>query len=458
MVYFNLSPLGCLFIGSLSEPKTNTFDSYDTAGLPLKRIVHKQTPHFIQRHSKTNTYLVVLSKPREVLGLEMPTPRSLPVFDSKFELYLYNPKTWEPVDSFKDFQVENDDNMINEHVLCVKEVWLSLPLKTGGTIRKCYIAVGTGTNQGENIACFGRILMFEVFEKPCFQYSESTYRLKCTYTRNERGPVTACNSVKGLLCLCIGPKILLFKWNGEQLIGCAFFDAKIYCTQCVVLKSFMMISDVYQSISVLYWEEETSQIIFLGRDGNQLEVLTTNFIINGTKLSFLLTDMAGNLQMLEYCPQAMGSRGGRKLLARGDFHTGRHFHSSQLLRCRDVEYSEGDGPQTRYFNFLAGADGSLVNVCPISETVYRRLHTLNSQMVYYVRHYGGLNPREFRAYKSYNDMRLASNKKNIVDGDMLWVYLQLDSNTQIRLARAIGTSPDVIINNLIQIEKMMRIF
>ena len=98
------------------------------------------------------------------MGQEMPTDRSLPVFDLKFEARLYDPKTWEICESYDNFNLLQDDNSLNERILCLKEVWLEVPLKTGGTVTRNYLAMGTGTNEGEEQSCEGKVLLFEVFK------------------------------------------------------------------------------------------------------------------------------------------------------------------------------------------------------------------------------------------------------------------------------------------------------
>jgi len=470
VVYFDTSPGGCLFVGTLSEQRTSNspLDSYD-AEIPYSRTMLKQTPRFIARHSTTNTLLVVVSKPKEIMGQEMPTERSLPVFDLKFEARLYDPKTWEICESYDNFNLLQDDNSLNERILCLKEVWLEVPLKTGGTVTRNYLAMGTGTNEGEEQSCEGKVLLFEVFKSQQAKFLDSAnaakgFRLKCTYSRAERGPVTAVGACKGLLCMCIGAKVLLYKWNGSQLIGCAFYTAKAYCVDCVSIKNYILLSDVFHSIFVVLWEEETSRIIYLGRDEAILEVLKAEFLVDGENLNFLVSDQRANLQLFNYSPTRIGSRGGKKLLLNSSIHTGRQFHHIIRLRSRKLpstawelnpykDYDPDMVPNeqvSKYFCLLGGKNGSLSTLSPVAEVVYRRLSTLTFQMMFKTRQLLGLNPREFRTFKAPGQHRSRELKKgSIVDGDFLCqTFLNLDFPSQKKLATTIGTSPDVVINNI----------
>ena len=50
------------------------------------------------------------------------------------------------------------------------------------------------------------------------------------------------------------------------------------------------------------------------------------------------------------------------------------------------------------------------------------------------------------------------NAKNIADGDLLWRFLYLDIALQKELARAIGSTPDVIIQNLLEVDLTSALF
>jgi len=89
--------------------------------------------------------------------------------------------------------------------------------------------------------------------------------------------------------------------------------------------------------------------------------------------------------------------------------------------------------------------------------VYRRLHSLHAQLTFQLAHYGGMNPRSFRAYKS-SDPRKQGQARNIVDLKLLHQFLSLDLLQQKSLAKNIGTTADNIVTNLLELDLQMRLY
>jgi hypothetical protein len=50
----------------------------------------------------------------------------------------------------------------------------------------------------------------------------------------------------------------------------------------------------------------------------------------------------------------------------------------------------------RHVTFYAGLDGSIGDIVPVSEKVFRRLEMLQTLVQSHLPHHGGLNPREYR--------------------------------------------------------------
>ena len=87
---------------------------------------------------------------------------------------------------------------------------------------------------------------------------------------------------------------------------------------------------------------------------------------------------------------------------------------------------------------------------PLEELVYRRLHSLTSQVHLTVPMTAALNARAFRSV-SVRGGRQAS-KKNVVDGQLLRVYMGLPLDEQAVLARSIGMQVDHILDIIQQLE------
>lgn len=55
--------------------------------------------------------------------------------------------------------------------------------------------------------------------------------------------------------------------------------------------------------------------------------MATEFVIDKATLTFLMADERANVVMYAYDPQAVESRGGLNLIARGDFHVGARINA-----------------------------------------------------------------------------------------------------------------------------------
>lgn len=84
---------------------------------------------------------------------------------------------------------------------------------------------------------------------------------------------------------------------------------------------------------------------------------------------------------------------------------------------------------------------------PVSEKLYKRLHLLHTRLVNGLRHAAGLNPRGYRLI--HNRHRLLVNpSKNVVDGEIVFSFLNLPKEMQEDIARGIGCTVDSIYNDL----------
>lgn len=84
----------------------------------------------------------------------------------------------------------------------------------------------------------------------------------------------------------------------------------------------------------------------------------------------------------------------------------------------------------------------------------RRLYSLTTLLTFQVRHLGGLNPRQYRAWKAAGrgDILTTNCVRNVVDIDFLLRFAGLDYALQGQLAQSIGTTPDQIVDNLLQLQ------
>ena len=324
------------------------------------------------------------------------------------------------------------------------------------------------------------------------------YRFHFVFARRERAAVTAVNCVNGLIVAAIGPKILLFRCDGTQLIGCAFLDSRIHCHQILVMKRMVLTADLFQGLDLFHWEHDIAQIQRLARDVQYRSVYTVKWMVNRSgsavggglgdggdgqnECELLVSDMQQNVHIVSYAPQCSHWRGSgsarmdpEKLYTRCMFHIGTNISDSIPLRFRDGK---------NYFNLSVCTDGSVHYLVPISDQVHGRMSTLHSQMVFFLEMDCGLNPREFR-YAANNavaardtarashimfnhsalnavhgmDCSASDVSKNIVDFDLIEKFLGLDYRTQAELTRNVGvSSSNVLVNHLSQLHRNTKWF
>jgi hypothetical protein len=151
------------------------------------------------------------------------------------------------------------------------------------------------------------------------------------------------------------PKIILHTWIGSELNGAAFFDAPLYVVSLNIVRSsnqfmlpsfwfhwksldfiinfcslihayttwsqmcrfwsilrssiymwiwlieqvknFILFGDIHKSIYFLCWKEDGAQLTLLAKDFGSLDCYATEFLIDGSTLSLLVSDSRKNLQV-----------------------------------------------------------------------------------------------------------------------------------------------------------------
>ncbi|GFS50353.1 cleavage and polyadenylation specificity factor subunit 1 [Trichonephila clavipes] len=197
-------------------------------------------------------------------------------------------------------------------------------------------------------------------------------------------------------------------------------------------------------------------------DVNPLEVYGIEFLIDNAQAGFLVSDVEKNLILFAYCPEARESFGGSKLLRKADIHLGSQVTTFFRICNRLGEIANYDRRQAailekRHVTMFATLDGGLSFILPISEKTYRRLLMLQNVLVVSIPHTGGLNPKAFRMFKSQRKL-LQNPHKNILDGDLLSMFLNLSIMEKNEVAKRIGTSSDQIIEDLLEINQCTSYF
>lgn len=457
-------PQGFLYFNRKEELRIcvlPTHLSYD-APWPVRKVPLRCTPHFVTYHLESKTYCVITStaeplksyyrfngEDKEFTEEERSDRFPFPI-QEQFCIVLFSPVSWETIPNTK---IELDQW---EHVTCLKNVSLAYEGTRSGL--KGYIVLGTNYNYGEDITSRGRILIFDIIEvvpEPGQPLTKN--RFKQIYAKEQKGPITAITQVSGFLVSAVGQKIYIWQLKDNDLVGVAFIDTQIYIHQMLSIKSLILIADVYKSISLLRFQEEYRTLSLVSRDFRPAEVFTIEYLIDNNNLGFLVADGESNFALFMYQPESRESLGGQKLIRKADFHLGQKVNSFFRIKCKNVDPANNRkqivGADKRHITMYATLDGGLGYILPVPEKTYRRLLMLQNVLLQHICHIAGLNPKAFRTYKSF--VRLQGNPaRGVIDGDLIWKYMNLPFNEKSEVAKKIGTRIPEIIEDIEEINRL----
>ncbi|XP_018805301.1 cleavage and polyadenylation specificity factor subunit 1-like isoform X2 [Juglans regia] len=438
-------------------PSVSSYDNY----WPVQKIPLKGTPHQVTYFAEKNLYPLIVSVPvhkplNQVLSSLVDQEVGHQVenhnlgSDEQHRTYTvdeYEVRILEPEKSGGPWQTMATIPMqSSENALTVRVVTL---LNTITKENETLLAIGTAYVQGEDVAARGRVLLFAVgknTDNPQNLVSE-------VYSKELKGAISALASLQGHLLIASGPKIILHNWTGTELNGIAFFDAPpLYVVSLNIVKNFILLGDVHKSIYFLSWKEQGSQLSLLAKDFGSLDCFATEFLIDGSTLSLIVSDDQKNIQIFYYAPKMSESWKGQKLLSRAEFHVGAHV--TKFLRLQMLSTSSdrsgaapGSDKINRFALLFGTLDGSIGCIAPLDELTFRRLQSLQRKLVDAVPHVAGLNPRSFRQFRT-NGKAHRSGPDSIVDCELLCNYEMLPLEEQLEIANQIGTTRSHILSNL----------
>lgn len=452
-------PNGFIYFDDSSDLKISVLPNYLTydSDWPMRKVPLRCTPKQICYHTTRKVYCLVV-KHQEVstkfyrfngedkeLTDENKGERFIYPIKDKYEVVLVAPAVWEIVPDAKIVLEEW------EHVTAFKNVSLSSEGTRSGL--KEYICVGTNYNYGEDITSRGRILLYDIIEVvPEPGQPLTRFRLKEVYTKEQKGPVSAISHVMGFLVSAVGQKIYLWQLKDNDLIGVAFMDTNIYVHEMVSVKSYILVADVYKSISLLRFQEDFRTLSLVSRDYNQLMVYSIEYVVDNQNLGFVATDTNANIIIYMYQPESRESNGGQRLMRKADYHLGQQIHSMFRMQC-SLRDKKCPNYESKHVTFYSTLDGGFGFCLPLPEKTYRRLFMLQNVLLVHSEHLCGLNPKVYRTVK--NTKKLMTNPSRcIVDGELVWSFLSLPHNEKMDVAKKIGTKVEEIIADLTEIDNV----
>ena len=344
---------------------------------------------------------------------------------------------------------------------------------------KLFIVVGAGIidKDGEDVASKGRVLLFEV-KRANVSSSVSVAELNFVYEKKIfHGPVTtlSCLNTEGKSRLIIGAgaDVNVEQWGNGKLTQVGFFRATMHILDIKLFKNFFILSDSYDSLYFLVWRESDKSLTLLAKDYDPIPVHCSGILSRGGSLDFVCHDERENLTFFQYAPGNPAARGGNKLVCHADFHLGSqtndlssHFCRSSLLinsatpsstltalKQQDTFFGKADDDQRLGITF-GTTDGGYCSIVPLNEPVYWRLTALQSVLVNALESDCALSERAWRLYRRTprrGGCRNNERKKGVIDGDLVMQYTDLSKVDQEDLASAIGSTVDLILDNLLEL-------
>lgn len=394
---------------------------------------------------------------------------------SVFEVWLIDASTWNILDTYQLGE--------NEYGMTMKYVTLSDISPEEEKVEDhedfTYLAVGTAQvdADGEDLESKGRILLFEL-KRIGDQKDAHEIEMSFLYEKEiSVGPVTSITQLttegKGRLVVGAGAEITVEQWGVGKLTQVGFFHAHMQVQDIVMFKNFFLLSDAYDSVHFLVWRESDKSLTLLAKDYEPVSCYATGLISRGSSMSFVVHDDRQNLTFLSYAPLDPAARGGNKLVCRADCHLGtstvglqNHLCRSSLiinsattqstlaaLKQQDPLYGKADDDQ-RFGLHYGSTDSSFGTIIPVNESIYWRLAALQSVMSNALESHCSLSHRAWRLYRRTprrGGCRSNDRKKGVIDGDLVLQFIDLPIAEQEDLASAIGSTVDLILDNLLEV-------
>lgn len=341
------------------------------------------------------------------------------------------------------------------------------------------LVVGTGMvdKDGEDVASKGRLILLDI-KRSGDRTGKFEAEMNFLYDKDmSLGPVTNVNCLsaegKNRLIVGAGAEITIEQWGSGKLTQIGFYHCNMQVQDLIIFKNFLLLSDAYDSLHFLVYRESDKSLTLLAKDYEPTSMYAAGLLSRGGTLSFVCHDDRQNLTFLSYAPNDAAARGGNKLVCRADCHLGTqtialqsHFCRSSLtvnsattqstlaaMKQQDALFGKADDNQ-RFGLHYGSTDGGFGTIIPVNENIYWRLAALQSVMSNALESDCSLSHRAWRLYRRAQrrgGCRANDRKKGVVDGDLVMKFADLPLVEQEDLASAIGSTVDLILDNLLEV-------
>jgi len=122
----------------------------------------------------------------------------------------------------------------------------------------------------------------------------------------------------------VGTTVYVYKLNPDtqELVQVNFYFAQFFVSSVSVIKNYVLVADVCNSVQFLVWREEDESLTPVSKDMDSQTVLSTAFVTDGPALGMLAGDDEGNVQVMKFDPRKVETKDGSRLLCTADFHLG----------------------------------------------------------------------------------------------------------------------------------------
>ncbi|CAN6627777.1 protein Cft1p [Trichomonascus vanleenenianus] len=348
----------------------------------------------------------------------------------KSTLKLLSPLTWTIID-----EKEMEDN---EVIMTLKTVVLTLSEKAKR--KKEFLSFGTSILRGEDLAAKGTFYVYDaigVVPEP--GKPETDRKLKEVAQESVKGAVTALCDVEGHLLIAQGQKVVVRNLQEDNsIIPVAFLDLNMYIVTAKAVKNFLILGDALRSVWLAGFGQEPYRMATMGKDMRDVEISSADFSINNGRLSLIVADTQGKLQLLEYDPEDPSSLSGQKLLCKSEFFTGRMTNCMGLVPMFNDEADVLSVKSNQLFPLCGSDDGTLSAVIPVSESAYRTLYVLQQQIIDKEEQVSCLNPRMHRETNSVIAAQAGQSSRAVLDYGIVSRFAGLDAEKRYLYSRKMG--------------------